>query len=120
MLTFAATDVVPVAGIILGVFGVISLVVASVVVAFGSRARTLAVQQDQSINSLQGELVSANSRIDGVVAENLQLRSQLAEAKGAIDALQRSPHEALAALDRKMEIGFTALGVDGERLRLVR
>jgi predicted PurR-regulated permease PerM len=111
----AEASSVSVVSIVIGVIGLVAVMVSLVIAGFGSRAKTLADQQDKQINAL-------DSRCNQLEIHNRELEQKLGEAKGAIDALQAvvSSHDLITALDTKLENGFAELGVDRSRLRLVK
>ena len=85
----SSTEAISVAGVIFGFIGLVSVVVATLATGLGARAKAVAATQSQAIEALNSELDAVKSRCDTAARDNQDLRNQLAEARGAIENLNK-------------------------------
>jgi G:T/U-mismatch repair DNA glycosylase len=86
-----AVDLSPV-GVILGVFGVAGTLTTVLVFVIGSRSKTLAQIQDQTINALDARVSELSEALESEIRRNGQNRALLGERDRRIEALAAQVH----------------------------
>jgi predicted PurR-regulated permease PerM len=99
------------AGVVLGVLGILGAITAAVVIIIGSRAKTLATIQDQTITALDARVSDLESQLEQAIRREAANTTLLAERDRLIDSLRAqvktlgdvvTSREAIEALSRQL------------------